>query len=349
MSVAADLAGVQAQVLSSAELVLGIRSSDAAPDTVRSALWDDRALVKTWAMRGTLHLLPALELGLWTTVLSTWERRYTAGWEAYHGITRDELRAVTDAVGEVLPGRCLTREELAADVARRLGSPHLEERLRSGWGALLKPAAWRGLLCFGPDRGRNVTFVSPREWLGTERLQPAPDPEAARGAVLQRFLDAHGPATSVDFARWFGTEPAAARRLFTHHAEHLAAVDLAGSRAWLTRQAAADIADAAAARDVRLLPGFDPYVLAPVSHRAHVIPDGFLSRVSRTAGWISPVLLVGGRIAGVWRHERQQGTVAVTVEPFASTTATVRAAAEAHAQEYGRLLGGPVEVRWEKP
>ena len=57
---------------------------------------------------------------------------------------------------------------------------------------------------------------------------------------------------------------------------------------------------AGAPEGVALLPGFDPWVLAPISHRAHTIPDGHVDDVSRTAGWISPVLLVDGRVAGTW-------------------------------------------------
>jgi hypothetical protein len=61
----------------------------------------------------------------------------------------DDLRRITETVGQVLPGRVLTREELATEIAARLGAPELAERIRSGWGVMLKPAAAGGLLCFG--------------------------------------------------------------------------------------------------------------------------------------------------------------------------------------------------------
>lgn len=346
MALASRLCGVHAQVASSAEMALGIRCPPVTRDTVRRALWETRTLVKIWAMRGTLHLLPAEELPMWVSALRARQqaRRYTPAWVEYHGTTPDEAGEVTAAVGEVLPGRCLTREELASLVAERLGAPHLEEKIRSGWGALLKPAAYTGLLCFGPDRGRNVTFVSPRSWLGTDWNEP--DPDTALAEVLRRFLDAYGPATSDDFARWWGTEPRPARQLLQYHAGRLAPVDLDGAEAWLTPQGAQAMRGAGRPRGVRLLPGFDPYVVAPHGHRRHLIPEGCLPRVSRTSGWISPVLLVDGRIAGVWRHDRRRGRVDLRIEPFAPPSRRVKAAAEAHAAEYERLLGGPVEVSW---
>jgi hypothetical protein len=88
-------------------------------------------------------------------------------------------------------------------------------------------------------------------------------------------------------------------------------------------------------------------VLAPLSHRRRAIPADHVSAVSRTAGWISPVLVVDGAVAGVWEHERRGGGLAVAVRPFAPVPAAVRAAAEEHAHRYGALLDAPdVRVSW---
>ena len=69
------------------------------------------------------------------------------------------------AVAKALDGEALTREELAAEVARITKSPGLADKLLGSWGSTLKPATYQGKLCFGPDRGRNVTFVRPDRWL----------------------------------------------------------------------------------------------------------------------------------------------------------------------------------------
>ena len=85
----------------------------------------------------------------------------------------------------------------------------------------------------------------------------------------------------------------------------------------MTPGGAAAAAAAGVPEGVVLLPGFDPWVLAPISHRAHTIPDGHVDDVSRPAGWISPVLLVDGRVAGTWEPATQDGVTTVTVTPFA--------------------------------
>ena len=344
LQAASRLGGAHAQVASSAEQILGVRSP-ATPDQVREELWTRRTLVKTWGMRGTLHLFPADELPLWVAAFSTrqWPR-FSPSWERYHEVTPDELRAVTEAIGEVLPGQQLTREELAAEVAKKLHAPHLEERITSGWGVMLKPAAAGGLLCFGESRGRNVTFASPHDWL------PGPwrewDPEAAMREVLLRFLDLFGPATHEDFARWWGVDATTGRKLVRAHADALTQIELDGVKAWTTPQVAAELAETPPPRGVWLLPGFDPYVTAPISHRRHVIPGGHVDRVSRTAGWISPVLVVDGLIRGVWSPQKARDGVTIEVEPFEDAPAGVRRAAEQHAQRYEVLLGEPVTVRW---
>jgi hypothetical protein len=65
LEVVRQICGLHAQVKSSAELTLWARVDDLEPDAVQKALWEERSLVKTWAMRGTLHLLSAAELPIW--------------------------------------------------------------------------------------------------------------------------------------------------------------------------------------------------------------------------------------------------------------------------------------------
>ncbi|MGH3716801.1 MAG: winged helix DNA-binding domain-containing protein [Micromonosporaceae bacterium] len=346
VATASRLGGVHAQVAASAEQILGVRCPAVTPERVSDALWRERTLVKTWGMRGTLHLFPAAELPTWVAAFRSrqWPP-FTPAWERYHGVTPDELRDVTGAIGELLPGRQLTREELAAAVAERLGKPALVERIRSGWGVMLKPAAAGGLLCFGESQGRNVTFASPRDWVSGDWREPSFD--EALTEVVARFLDVYGPASHEDFARWWGVDPKTGRELLTGHADGLVQVSLDGAKAWTTAEAAGELADTEPARGVWLLPGFDPYVTAPISHRRWLIPDGYVDRVSRTAGWISPVLVVDGMIRGVWSPQRGKAGATFTITPFAPVSATVRRAAERHAETYAPLLGVPVTVRWE--
>jgi Winged helix DNA-binding domain len=345
VEVVSALAGVQTQVASSAHQVLAVRSASPEGIDIERLLWTDRALVKTWAMRGTLHLLPAAEWAEWVALLGTREWRITPAWVKYHGVTAEELDAVTAAVPDALAGGPLTRDELADRVAALTGHDHLGEPLRSGWTAVFKPAAARGLLCQGPPRDGNITFVDPARWLGQRATRPARDPDAAIAAVLARVLDAYGPATLQDLARWLGVQPKPARLLLARHQNALVEVEVAGEKAWMTPEGAAAAAASGPAEGVWLLPGFDPYVLAPISHRAEIIPAGKVDEVSRAAGWISPVLLVDGRIAGTWEPSTAGGTTTVKVTPFTKLPKRVVTAARDHLEaRYAPVFGGEVRL-----
>ncbi len=170
---------------------------------------------------------------------------------------------------------------------------------------------------------------------------------AATAVIAHRVFDAYGPATADDFARWWGVPAAAGKRLLRPLVDDLVGVDLDGTAALVTPAGAEALAATEPVRGhVRLLPAFDTYVLAPRSRRGHAWPDGLHTRISRPAGWITPVLLVEGTVAGVWSHERRGGSVRFEVEPLTPLTRSVRAGAEAQARSYEALFDAPVEVSW---
>ena len=99
-------------------------------------------------------------------------RHHAPSWLRYFGLTREEAASLIAAIPEALADRMLTREELAQEVGRLVGSEELGGKLRQSWGALLKPAAFRGHLLFAPSIGQNVRFARPDRWL--EDWQPVP-------------------------------------------------------------------------------------------------------------------------------------------------------------------------------
>jgi uncharacterized protein YcaQ len=343
LDVVAHICGLHAQLMSSAELTAWARVADFEPDAVSRALWQDRTLVKSWAMRGTLHLLPSSEYGLWLGGLGTYRHYLKPAWSKGFGISQDELRRMIAAVGEALDGRELTREELAAEVARITGTADLADKLLGSWGSTLKPATYQGWLCFGPNRGRNVTFVRPDQWLGGVAIQPA---DEAMAAVTRRYLAANGPATRDDYARWWAMSPAEAARRIKALGDEVTEVEVDGTPMWML---AADVEGAVRAElpgAVRLLPAFDQYVVASTKQADHLLPGPFRDRVYRSQGWLSPVLLIDGQMAAVWKHERKGNRLTVTIEPFAKVGRGAKKAVEEEAADLGRFLGAEPEVTW---
>ena len=316
LDVVRRLAGVQAQVMSAAERAVAVRTASPHPGALARGLADG-SLVRGWAMRGTLHVLPADELATYLAPLAaarTWEK---ASWQKTF-LDAAGMRALTDAVRELLTGGAvLTREELADAVVDCAGDPGLAEHLRSGWGAVLKPLAWQGLLVQGPPREGRVTFTSPASLPGWQGLPPL---EEAGPAVVLAYLAAYGPAGPAALDDWLlrgATPKKVLRGWFADLAARglLVEVSVEGEPLWARAADADELAAARPDTSTRLLPAFDQYVLGPGTKDPHVLDPRYRADVSRAAGWIAPVVVHAGRVVGTW--EAADGAVRVRLFPGA--------------------------------
>jgi Winged helix DNA-binding domain len=323
--VAGVLCGAHAQVGSAAELSIGRRIAGATRADVQRALWEDRTLVKTFGPRGTVHLLPAADLPMWTGALSALPSSVPMHPDPVR-FTPGQAEEVMAAIGDALADAELTVDELTEAIGDRTGPWAVEETMEAfggrwpRWRQLTSTAAHRGMLCFGPDRGRRVTYTSPQRWLPGFRPDHG---EAALRALVARYLYAYGPATPQHFARWLSIPPPRAAELFGELAGELERVELDGAPAWVL---AGDTGTPPRPyRGIRLLPYFDAFVVAG-QPRERLYPGAAATRVLAPAGQAGnyPVLLVDGVVGGLWHQRRSGRKLAVTVEPLAALTATQR-------------------------
>lgn len=326
VDVVRDVCGIHAQVRTAADLALSARSRGLTPGHVREALWEERSLVKTSSIRGTLHLHPGDELPLWMAA-----RRMRPP-SRNPGLPPEREDEVVRAIADALDGRMLTTRELGEEIVRRVGAWAREETevIHFGKPAIAWRLAWgeaftRGLACYGPPRGQQVTFVRADQWLGGwEELDPA----AALVEVLRRYLAAYGPARPGDFEHWFyGPAP--------FDALALEEVDVDGHRAWVL---AGDTEWPEPERAVRLLPYYDCYVIG-CHPRDRFIPEEHRKRVFDSGAGPFPTLLVDGVVAGVWRHEKHGKRVEIDVEPFGRLTAVQRRRLDEEVERVRELLG----------
>jgi hypothetical protein len=177
------------------------------------------------------------------------------------------------------------------------------------------------MLCFGPDRGRMVTYTNPHRWL--PGFRPA-DGDAALRVLVTRYLHAYGPATPQHFARWLGIPPRFATGLFGRLAGELECVELDGEPGWWTVTGDTGTPPRPH-RGIRLLPYFDAYAVAG-QPRDRLYPGAAATRALTPAGQAGnyPVLLVDGVVGGVWHQRRSGRKLAITVEPLRELTAPQR-------------------------
>ena len=334
-SVAHRLCGVQAQVGSSADFCVRVRQSKSKSGEVAQALADGR-LIKTWAMRATLHLLTPQDAGRYLSLMASTKWWESARWVAYFKVTPAQMEELRRVVRDTLGDQALTREELIAEITAHKPFAHMGDALRSGWGTVFKPLAWQGDICFGPSRGNRVTFMQPsvasKEWAGVPRVE-----ESWRSVVLA-YLGAYGPATPRNLAAWLwrgGLPMKLIKGWFTELGDELTAVNVEGEPMYIRTKDAEDLAGAKPSKALRLLGGFDQWVLGPGTDDGHVTPKARRSAVSRTAGWISPVVVVGGVVSGTWQVDGDRAAVTWFIE----AGRTPAKALQAEVKRIGRIVG----------
>jgi hypothetical protein len=350
--VAGVLCGAHAQVLSAAELSIGRRIAGATRADIQRALWEDRTLVKTFGPRGTVHLLPAADLPMWTGALSALPSSVPAHPEPVR-FSADQAEEVVAAIGDALADTELTIDQLTEAIVDRTGPWAGEQTMEAfggrwpRWRQLTSTAAHRGMLCFGPDRGRKVTYTNPHRWLPSFRPH---DGQAALRTLVMRYLYAYGPATPQHFARWLSIAPRRAVELFDELADELEYVELDGAPGWTL---AGDTGTPPQPhRGTRLLGYFDAFVVAG-QPRERLYPGAAATRGLTPAGQAGnyPVLLVDGVVGGVWHQRRSGRRLAITVEPLGELTATQRRQLDDEVELVGAVMEaeptltvGPVTV-----
>ena len=335
--------GIQSQVDAHAVFAVGQRVAGCGPDDIRGALWRDRTLVKTWAMRGTLHWLPRDEEPLYVSALSDLRSARMYRWMERDGNSREQVdRFAERTVAALDGGVALTRREIAEVVIPEVGewvSPYL----LSSWGSGMSALCSLGLVLFGPPRGGSTTFVRRDQWLDDP---PTLDPVEARCELLRRYLRAFGPATMQDFAYWLGVANRDIGDVCEAVLPEIATVRVEGKPRWVVAE---DVEALEAASDVRmpvrLLPAFDPLMLALRDKSDH-LDMRFHKRVYGAAAWVYPVVLVDGVARATWSYRRTSTRLLVTVKPFGRVSLRVMKAVDREASRLGAVVGleGTVEA-----
>ena len=341
-AVVRGVGGLQAQETRAARLAVRPRSAGLDAEAVRRACNLERSVVRTWAMRGTLHMVAAEDVGWLVGLLGP-------GFSAAGRRRRLQLGLDDELCARALPA---IRELLAA--AGPLPRAELVERL-AGAGVAVDPAgqapahlvgyaAMQGLVCRGPDlEGDEPSYVLLEDWVGR---QPALAPDAALAELVRRYLGGHGPASPRDLAAWAGIPLGRAEHGFQLVAGELRELDAAGEPAWVLT-GSPDLPEDGDP-GVRLLPHFDAWLLG-WRGRERILEPGFARRVQAGGGWIHPTVVVDGRVAGTWRLRRTGDRLTVAVAPFRRLAPELLPGLRAETADVGRFLGAEATLTVEDP
>ena len=344
----ADVAGVvtwfgamQAQDLASGLWSLGSRLPAFDVGDVTAAL-ERREALRTWPMRGTVHLVPSRDAHWMLDLMGARPLAGATARRAYLGMTDETAERAVEVLGETLAGgRRLTRTQC-------LGA--LADAGISGAGQfgyhLLWYASQRGVTCLAPNVGTEQTFVLLDEWVPHPRRL---DRDESLATIAERYFRSHGPATRADFAGWTGLTAAEARLAITMAGDALRVVDVEGREMYAAR----DLLDGlvgAAVPDIKgsrlALPGFDEFMLGfkdrtlmlEAEHLKAIVPGG--------NGVFRSTIVRDGRVVATWTRTGRATKTLVDVHPLTPVSAAERKRIETALRPYGRFIGQPIETRW---
>ncbi|SFP57884.1 Winged helix DNA-binding domain-containing protein [Geodermatophilus dictyosporus] len=305
------LLAVQGQDLPGALTSVALRTAGRSRAGVAAAL-DAGDVVRSWPMRGTLHLTAAEDLPWLLDLLGGRVLAGAARRRAVVGLTPEDLeRARGVAVAALSGGRRLGRRELLAALADGGCDVAGQKGYHSLWFL-----AQTGTLVLGPPEGTDQAFVLLDEWVRAPRRLAG---EEALAELALRFFTGHGPATVADLVRWAGTTVRDARAGLALVRDRLGAVDVEGTEAFLDPEVPERLAACRAeAEGLHLLPGFDEVVLGYADRSCTVPPEHADRIVPGGNGVFRPTVVVGGRAVGTWRWTGTGARRRVETEPFAA-------------------------------
>ncbi len=323
------LGAVQAQDYLGVLWAIGLRMPAATETSLERAILD-RSIVRTWPMRGTLHILAAEDVRTWLALTAPRLRAVIRNAVGRRGLDLDDAAfARADRVlrQALEGGRLLTRAELGAgleDAGIATEAPRLSY--------ILQRAQAQGLLCHGPRRGRQLTFALLDEWVPRGRPM---EPVEALATVAGRYFRGHGPATVHDFAWWAGLPLSQARSGLELVRSDLAPRRVDDQTYWYSE--ATPSGDLAA--DAHLLPPYDELLIGYKDRSATVGPHS-ADRLAAPETLVGKsTIVVNGTVVGTWKRTLKTRSVLVTLSPAGPLDPRAQRAIDAAAERYAAYLG----------
>lgn len=299
----------QAQDLQAAMWAVGLRVPKAGLSGVRAAI-NDGSVVRSWPMRGTLHLVAPEDLRWMLEITADRLNRSISARHRELDITREDVEKCRDiALERIAGGGPVSRNELFSmfDAA---GQPTKGQRGVHILGTLCRQA-W---LVQGPLAGNQQLLVAFDDWIPVSRSL---ERQEAIAEFMLRYFTSHGPATLRDFSWWTQIPLTEVRAVFEAVRGSLQELEYGGTSYWLSPETASLLgARVPGQRSVLLLPGFDEFLLGymdrslvlPPEHADRIVPGG--------NGVFKKTVVAGGEVVGTWARQGKGGTGAVVPELF---------------------------------
>jgi hypothetical protein len=325
---------LQGQELPGVKWSIGLRGAGTESDV--DAAFEAGQIVRSWPMRGTLHVVAGEDLGWMLGLTTPAAIASSAQRRAALGLELADAERAREALERVLSDRRVLSRAATLAAIEAAGVSTAGQR---GY-HLLWYLAQTGSIVLGPTEGREQTYALLDDWVPKRRRL---DRDEALGELALRFFRSHGPATAPDLARWAGLTLRDVRTGIASCEKRLATLELDGVTYHLDPETEAETATVPRAR-VHLLPGFDEYVLGYKDRSAVLAPEHSAAIVPGGNGVFRPTIVADGEVVGTWRRLTRGGQLVVEPALFSAQPRWFATALAAAVEGYGSFLERPIRV-----
>ncbi|MFN8344566.1 MAG: winged helix DNA-binding domain-containing protein [Spirosomataceae bacterium] len=321
--VAAHLGAVQAQDYAMSKWAIGVRLPGATDDSVEQAI-NEGSVIRTHILRPTWHLAAAQDIR-WMLALTAPHVRQSVSY-MYRQLELNDtvLNRTETIIAKALEGNNhLTRAELMTELEKEgintsdLRSSHLMFHVELN-----------GMVCNGAMRGKQITYALMDERVPSAKALAR---EEALAELAKRYFRSHGPATLPDFVWWSGLKVSDAKAGLEMIKSDLVSEKIGEQIYWFPNHFHPE-----SESNVHLLPAFDEFMVSYKDRTASLSSEHHQSAITGN-GIFKPIVVVDGKVEGVWKRTVQKGKVGVETSHFSNPVE--KTALTAAIQRYARFLG----------
>lgn len=319
------LAAVQAQDYAGAKWSIGLRLQGVSDKDVEDAL-KNQSIVRTWALRGTLHFLSANDFRwivnlLAPRIIARNARRYRE-----LGLGEEELSESSKILDNALKGgNRLNRRELVKILEDNNIST---EGQRAAY--ILQRASLDGIIC------QSVLEKNIPIFLSTENLpKNEMKCEDALIELAKRYFTSHGPATIKDYVWWSGLLVKDARYGLDGIKSELEEIIIKDQTYW---KFPSNSSNKFKLPKINLLPGFDDYLLSYRDRSASIAPKQAKMLKPANGGMFHPTILINGQVTGIWKRYLRRDQVSVEIKMFRKLNINENKILNSELRRYGEFL-----------
>lgn len=286
---------------------------------------EQKKVIRTWLLRGTLHFIDAGDIGLmWSAFSPEWQTRW--GTYLHQHVTMYQKQSMVEVVLDCLSRGAKTRKQLKDEINQlTMIEQPIVDYLLSPWGGILKELSYQRKVIPTNVDGKEIVFQATETWLkDSTTFKKQYDQVEALGIILLRYLCAYGPATAIDFAYWTGITITKAKKVIKHMEKELISID------GLYDNKNTDHQKEPAANSIKLLPKFDPFLLG--HKEKFYLDERDYKQIFSKAGHIRAAIVLNGKVIGAWNR------TSMDMHLFENVNNNIRAKLEVEIEKTKQLL-----------